>query len=87
MTDPNRVEINVNGERVEVAVSTLRYAFEMVENKQNWKLPVAAKIAIGNRFLIAAAIEFFTGSVAKFEPAEPGMLWVRAVGYYEAVGA
>lgn len=87
MKDLGRVEIEINGERIDVAVSTLRYAFEMVENKANWKLPIDAKIAIGNRFLVGAAITFFTGSVPKFVPAEPGMLRVYADGYYAAVGS
>lgn len=70
-------------------------AFSRVQNSQNWKLPVDAKVAInGDRELLTVlrAITFFTGSMADATPVRPtregGCVYhIRAAGYYQTIGA
>jgi hypothetical protein len=84
--DKNELVAEVGG--VLVTKSLLRYAFEKVENKKNWKLPIAARVYISEAWdkeLIAKAIEFFTGSKATFAQGR-GMVQVSAPGYYAACG-
>ena len=74
----------------------LKQAFEKVQNKTNWKLPVYG-IVLGTDIAITkAAIIFYTGSIPKFTPkgikfksdgVEKEWNVVEADGYYEAIGA
>ena len=76
-------------------VAELRTAFELVEDKTNWKNPIdkslAGPLTVAERKLINAAVIFFAGCEAKFtdEGGLAGAIFtrVKAVGYYVAVGA
>ena len=65
-------------------------AFKRVENADNWKAPIDARIVIRSDFemeMIREAVRFFTGSAATIECERPPVYRVRAIGYYKAVGA
>lgn len=68
-------------------IALLRLAFDAVKDRDNWKMPVAAPIQASERDIVAKAITFYTGSVARFSPLPGGRLLVEADGYYRAVGA
>jgi hypothetical protein len=72
----------------------LKRAFEEVQNRENWKLPIdTVMIASVNPTddvpvisKVTAAVQFYTASTPTF--VREGAHWrVRAAGYYEAVGA
>lgn len=69
----------------------LEAAFNLVCNKENWKLPIKAELpsilSAEKRKLIAFAIGFYTGSETSFGKTAGGKLLVSAPGYYVAVGA
>lgn len=68
----------------------LKAAFELVENKANWKMPVKSTIFACGREVTEAAIIFYTGSVPKFVEVAGSnglLLRVTARGYYAAIGA
>lgn len=74
----------------------LREAFGWVQNKQHWKNPIDARLALNEdeRELVAAAVVHFAGCVAEITPVSGQPIRggrkvyrVRAVGYYAAVGA
>lgn len=66
----------------------LKAAFDLVCNKDNWKLPIKGRISTEKRDIVREAIIFYTGSVPTFtDSVLPGNLVVRAKGYYAAVGA
>lgn len=73
----------------------LNAAFALVENKENWKLPIDALVTIQDRNrprreieLIRKAVVFFTGSVPTIDRGvRGGTIRVKAAGYYNAVGA
>ena len=66
----------------------LKEAFNLVANKENWKLPIDTQVpACAPADLIARAIAWYTGSIAKFSLATNGWLNVEAEGYYKAIGA
>lgn len=72
----------------------LEDAFNAVANQENWKLPVDARVPVGQFTCeqVHAAVVFFAGCVPTFKveknPEDAGYHWrVRAVGYYAAVGA
>lgn len=69
----------------------LNDAFNLVANKENWKLPISATLpsitSASKRKLIAFAVTFYTGSVATFGKTASGKLLITAPGYYAAVGA
>jgi hypothetical protein len=72
-----------------VTRGALNVAFRKVEPANNWKMPIAAVIEEPSeleREMIAEAVTFFTGSIATFEPIAGGKCFVKAKGYYEAVG-
>jgi high-affinity K+ transport system ATPase subunit B len=78
----------------DVTRAELSRAFSRVEPKQNWKNPIDAIVVISSsyeRLAIAAAVTFFTGSVATFDvvrlEANHSTYRVRAAGYYAAIGA
>ena len=63
-------------------------AFELVENKTNWKLPIDKTIDSKDVEVVGKAIPYFTGSIAHFTPIMgTNQVRVQASGYYEAVGA
>lgn len=68
-------------------ISELREAFEQVEDMKNWKNPIDAVIHWSDRKIVEAAIIHFTGSVPTFTKTSAGHLWVKAAGYYSAIGA
>lgn len=75
------------------SIGALRVAFTNVANPDNWKLPIDAPVDAASIAILRVAIPFFTGSVAKFTKREPNgplgpvRLFVKADGYYKAVGA
>lgn len=88
MDDDKQVVAKVLGRNV--TRGTLRKAFERVENKANWKMPIDATIDITSPregLLIAEAVVFYTGSRATFIPQGGSRYKVLAIGYYAAVGA
>lgn len=71
-------------------VAELRTAFELVQNKENWKLPIDAFVpADADVATIREAVIHFAGCVPHFDKRGLKGLAIRvtAVGYYEAVGA
>lgn len=73
-----------------VTQGELRAAFELVENKANWKYPLDCTVSVANdreMEVIRAAVMFFTGSEATFAFKAPNRYRVQAIGYYAAVGA
>ena len=69
----------------------LEAAFALVAPKDNWKLPINAKLpgktTPAEIDKIAFAIGFFTGGVATFTLVDGISYAVTAPGYYAAVGA
>lgn len=65
----------------------LEDAFGRVAPRDHWKNPITATCAPDERDAVAAAIEFYTGSAARFSDAGPGLLAVEAAGYYAAIGS
>lgn len=63
-------------------VAALREAFERVEDKKDWRLPVEKPILVIDMPITAVAIEFFTGSKARFTHLDKNNCLVRALGYY-----
>jgi hypothetical protein len=65
-------------------------AFNMVEDKQNWKNPIDAEVTFlfgeeeYTKNVTKAAIVFYTGSVPTFELINNNTLRVKAIGYYGA---
>lgn len=74
-----------------LTIAEARKLFDRVKNPNNWKLPVdsiQSGINADDRLKIAAAIVFYTGSVATWSRVGNTDTWrVRAIGYYSAVGA
>lgn len=69
--------------------SELTKAFDLVANKENWKLPVKAVLLTETSpdiMAIRDAVIHFTGSVPTFTFGKTKVL-VKATGYYEAIGA
>lgn len=65
----------------------LEKAFDLVANKEHWKLPVNALVPHGtDENLITEAVIHFTGSVPSFKETKKGIR-VRAAGYYNTIGA
>lgn len=67
-------------------------AFELVQNKEHWKLPIDTVLPTGVTLaqveLIEAAIVYFTGggsTVRRFHAT--GQIRVTAPGYYASIGA
>jgi hypothetical protein len=88
-----QVVATVNGKPV--TRGELSLAFNAVANKENWKFPVNATVTLDPylKAMVAKAVEFFTGSKAKFV-AKSGsttsgmtLYHVTAAGYYAATGA
>lgn len=81
----------VNGRPV--TRGALNEAFKRVQPAGNWKLAIDATVSLttDERDMVAEAITFFTGSVARFEArSEVGILTtyhVTAAGYYATIGA
>ena len=67
----------------------LTEAFNRVENKENWKLPIDAVVTVNFAELnaIKAAVIFFTGGAAKSKRRLAGVYHITAPGYYNSVGA
>ena len=69
--------------------------FDMVANKDNWKLPIDTMLDAPSgtedrelfKKLISRAVVFYTGSVPIIVDLGDKQIGVKAVGYYEAVGA
>lgn len=68
--------------------SELADAFNLVANKENWKLPIDVTLDMAdvNIRLIVDAVVHFTGSVPSFTYIE-NRIHIRAAGYYATVGA
>ena len=65
----------------------LMEAMRLVENKENWKLPVDCVVpADSDRDLIFQAVIYFTGSIPSFTPVKDGFR-VQATGYYAEIGS
>lgn len=73
-----------------VTRAVLKEAFEMVEDKENWKNPVRAEVSClswTTLLVVKYAVTYFTGSVAKVKRLENGNYLVTAPGYYLTCGA
>lgn len=69
-------------------VGELREAMTKVQNPQNWKLPIVARIQVADFAKVKAAVSFFCGSpLQKVGEEMGGMVKVYGPGYYECVGA
>lgn len=67
-------------------------AFNRVCNKENWKMPIEAKLpketTTEELSMISEAVIFYTGSVPKFRNVpETKEIVVEAAGYYATIGA
>lgn len=61
----------------------LSAAFDLVADKECWKLPIQAVVpADADQDLIRAAVVYYTGGVAHFMPQEDGTWLVISDGYY-----
>lgn len=80
-----------SGYYTDAKVAELAAAFKRVENTENWKFAIDKTLALTNledATVIAEAVVFYTGSVAKFTLVkEPGVFNVTAAGYYAAIGS
>ena len=69
--------------------------FDLVANKANWKLPIDAMIDAPElpeyrelfKNMITKAVVFYTGCVPLIVDLGDKQIGVKAVGYYEAIGA
>lgn len=72
-----------------LTIAQLRQYFALVENRSNWKAPIAHTfeiISVDERRHVSHAITFFTGSVAEWT--RDGKRWtITAPGYDAALGA
>ena len=60
----------------------MRAAFEDVQNKEDWRAPIAATCHAVNKELTRHAVIWFTGTVPTFEALDGcALLVVRATGY------
>src|SRR5262245_36809222 len=88
-----QVVASVNGKAV--TRGELEIAFNAVADKVNWKNPIDATVDLDayTKAIVAKAVEFFTGSKAKFArkggttTGGIGRYRVTAAGYYAAIGA
>jgi hypothetical protein len=72
-----------------------KWAFDLVAPKDNWKKPIDAMVdaPMGKedrelfKVMIKRAVMFYTGSVPIILDLGDKQIGVKAVGYYEAVGA
>lgn len=79
----------------DVTRGELSKAFDRVADKSNWKKPIDATVNLtdSEREIVAKAVTFFTGNVAKFEKvrakgSQPFAGYrVTAPGYYRMIGA
>ena len=67
----------------------LSAAFKRVANPDNWKMPIDRIVELddASKNLVAAAVTFYTGSVASFTAMPENLYRVKADGYYKAIGA
>ena len=66
----------------------LHAAFDVVQNRENWKRPIRATIPKDRVEITRAAVIHFTGSVPIVTPCPDGVhVEIEAAGYYIAVGA
>lgn len=70
-------------------VERMREAFRLVQDRDNWKMPVDAVIpdTPGIRELVSDAVIFFAGCLPEIIPLPDGKIRVTAIGYYNAVGS
>ena len=85
------VRIPASALPTEARAETLRAAFGLVANRDNWKMPIDATIEATDDLVrdIVEGIEFMTCSVATVVTVKgkPGHYRIRAAGYYATVGA
>jgi hypothetical protein len=67
--------------------SELEAAFTAVQDRDNWKKPIAAIVARKDVDVTIAAIVFFAGCSASVAPRDDDTWMIDAVGYYRAVGS
>lgn len=66
----------------------LHEAFDLVKDRDNWKMPVDTVIPYGSDTdVITSAVIHFTGSVPSFITLNDGSLRVYAAGYYACIGS
>jgi hypothetical protein len=57
-------------------------AFNLVKNPNHWKDPISGDVKAELKEVVAAAIEFYTATVAEFSPSSfAGYVHVKAAGY------
>lgn len=89
MTNSNA---NINPETgTKYSRAELKAAFDAVCDKSNWKMPIDSTIDKSDEDVTREAVIFFAGCAPSFSIATRSgrgrRLRVRAVGYYQAVGA
>jgi hypothetical protein len=59
----------------------LKWAFDTVADANDWRAKIYARINIDDRDIVAAAIDWYTGTKADFKDDGNGGLIVTAIGY------
>lgn len=67
-------------------VSDMDKAFKNVQDAEHWKNMVHGVVEASEREVTAAAVVYYTGSVAEFTERDDGRFDVWAEGYYMAMG-
>lgn len=67
----------------------LSQAFDLVANRDNWKMPIDATVWLDDwqKACVHEAVIFFTGSIPRFHWLAPRQYRVVAAGYYATIGA
>jgi hypothetical protein len=73
----------------DVTQGELAAAFDWVADKAHWKNPIDCVVALSPRqvALVREAVPFFTGSKARVEVIDEGVVRIRAAGYFATIGA
>lgn len=74
-------------EGFDFTVDQMRAAFDMIADKQNWKLPLHGIISKEEFRLCDQAAIFFAGSPLESKDIGGGKLEVAGFGYYVCIGA
>ena len=65
----------------------LKSTFDLVCDKDNWKMPIDTIVQAANLGLVCIAIAFFVGDYPEIERDEGSYYRVRSDGYYNLIGA
>lgn len=66
----------------------LKSTFDLVCNKENWKLPIDAEVDCANLTIVCTAIAFYVGCYPYVKWSGNGRYYqVTSPGYYQIIGA